>query len=186
MKTIKVVPYDPMWKTEFERAERFYSHLLEGLEVVIEHVGSTSVVGLWAKPILDIDLIVKDQVASKAVIERLESVGYQHVGNLGVEGREVMKPVQLTEEIDWMTHHLYVCLESSEHVLNHLLLRKHLRSNKEAVVAYSDKKRKLAKAHPHDINAYIDGKTELVIDILRKEGMDETAIQKIMGINKLK
>lgn len=186
MKTIKVVPYDPIWKTEFERAELFYSKLLEGLEVTIEHVGSTSVVGLWAKPILDIDLIVKDQEASKTVIERLESVGYQHVGNLGVEGREVMKPVQLAEEIDWMTHHLYVCMEESEHVTNHLLLRKHLRNNNEAVVAYSDIKRKLADAHPHDINAYIDGKTELVIGILRKEGMDEASIQKIMGINKLK
>lgn len=53
-----VVPYDAKWRVEFQKAYNFYCELLEGLNVTVEHVGSTSVAGLWAKPILDIDIIV--------------------------------------------------------------------------------------------------------------------------------
>ena len=74
MSKVEVVPYNPVWKIEFEKAAQAYSKLLRGLEVNIEHVGSTSIEGLWAKPILDIDIIVPNSKVSQLVIERLESV----------------------------------------------------------------------------------------------------------------
>lgn len=91
MRTIIVEKYNPDWKNEFEKAKKAYSDLLNDIDVEILHVGSTSVEGLWAKPILDIDIVVKDTRTSQKVIDILESVGYKHVGNLGIEGREVMK-----------------------------------------------------------------------------------------------
>lgn len=186
MRKITVEPYNSNWKIEFNRAYAFYDCLLDGLDVKIEHVGSTSVEGLWAKPILDIDIIVNDPETTHKVIKRLESKGYNHVGNYGVEGREVMKLAHENTEINWMAHNLYVCLADNENVINHLMLRAHLRRNKDAVKAYSDIKQKLAALYPSDIDAYLDGKTELIIGFLREEGMNEEALQRIVDINKMK
>ena len=78
MRKIEVVPYNPKWRKEFKKAEKFYNQLLEGLDISIKHVGSTSIVGLYAKPILDIDIIVKDENTKLSVIEKLKSIGYNH------------------------------------------------------------------------------------------------------------
>jgi len=184
MRKIIVEKYNPEWKTEFEKAEAFYQDLLKDVEVKIEHVGSTSVVGLWAKPILDIDIIVKDTIDSQRVIELLAGVGYIHIGNLGIEGREAFKYVENNPNIKWMEHHLYVCLNSCENLQSHLLLRNHLRCNKEAVEAYSEIKRQLAKEYPNDIDSYIDGKTDLITGFLRAEGMNVDELDRIESINK--
>lgn len=186
MKTIVVEAYNPNWAEEFLKAKKFYEHLLEGIDVSIEHVGSTSVEGLWAKPILDIDIIVSDSEVSQAVIKRLKSVDYRHVGNYGVEGREAFAYEKDNKHIYWMTHHLYVCLEGCENLLNHLLLRQHLRRDPLAIEAYSQIKRELAKKHPDDIDAYVDGKTALITEFLKKEGMDLNALNRIESINKIK
>ncbi len=186
MRTIRVEAYNPLWKVEFEKAERAYDELLKDIDVEILHVGSTSVEGLWAKPILDIDIIVKTTDESQQVIERLESVGYEHLGDLGIKGREAFSHPSENTFIKWMAHHLYVCIEGSENLINHLLLQRHLRNNKEAVDAYSQIKRELAKAHPNDIDAYVDGKTALITSFLEKEGMTSDSLDRIQDINTLK
>lgn len=184
MKKIIVEKYNPIWKEEFEKAKSFYEKLLEEVDAEIVHVGSTSVEGLWAKPILDIDIIVNDTVDSEKVIKLLESVGYIHVGNLGVEGREALKYSDDNPHIKWMEHHLYVCIRGSENLRNHLLLKKHLCSNKKAVEEYSKLKRELAEKYPNDIDSYIDGKTELIASFLKAEGMDKDELERIKSINK--
>jgi GrpB-like predicted nucleotidyltransferase (UPF0157 family) len=88
MNKIIVEPYNKNWKIEFNKAYKFYNNLLKDIDVQIEHVGSTSIKGLMAKPILDIDIIVNNDIDSKRVIDLLETVGYTHRGNLGIEGRE--------------------------------------------------------------------------------------------------
>jgi len=183
-KKITVVPYEKRWKEEFKKAYNFYSELLEGLDVSIEHVGSTSVEGLRAKPILDIDIIVPNSQVCLEVIEKLTSVGYEHTGNLGVEGREAFRYSEDNEYIHWMKHHLYVCIEGSENLVNHLLLRNHLRNNKSAAEEYGKLKQELAEKYPNDIDAYVKGKTSFIINILEKEGMDKEALNRITRINK--
>jgi len=183
MRKIKVVSYDPKWQEEFKKAKKFYEGLLKNLDVQIEHVGSTSIVGLHAKPILDIDIIVKDDKTKLAVIEKLESAGYKHLGTLGVEGREAFSYSDNNPKIKWMAHHLYVCMEESTNLKNHLLLKKHLINNKEAVRKYSQLKLELAEKFPNDIDAYIDGKTKLINSFLKKEGMDREDLEKIRKIN---
>lgn len=184
MRKITVVPYDPNWKREFEKAKVFYEEQLKGLDFEVLHVGSTSVEGLWAKPILDIDIVVKDERDSLLVIQLMESVGYVHVGNMGIEGREVLKYEENNPLITWMEHHLYVCMEGNENLRNHLLLKRHLENHPEAVKAYSDLKRKLAGEHSDDIDAYIDGKTDLITGFLAAEGMKMDELERIEVINK--
>lgn len=184
MSKVRVVPYDPKWALEFKKAEKAYLKLLNGLDVTIEHVGSTSVEGLWAKPILDIDIIVGNSNTSKHVIKRLESVGYTHVGNLGINDREVLKYQENNLFVTWMNHHLYVCIKNTENINNHLLLRQHLRQNKEAIKTYSSLKRELALKYPNDIDLYIEGKTALITSFLEKEGMTKDALDRITLINR--
>lgn len=117
---IKVEAYNPKWKSEFDIAKKFYRKLLEGIEHEVVHVGSTSVEGLWAKPILDIDIIVNNDADSKAAIRLLQSTGYTHIGNNGVEGRESFEYEKTNLKINWMTHHLYVCITGNENLNNHL------------------------------------------------------------------
>tara|TARA_Y100000588_G_scaffold325617_1_gene359500 strand:- start:220 stop:783 length:564 start_codon:yes stop_codon:yes gene_type:complete len=184
LREIKVVPYNPTWQTEFEKAKAFYTKLLAGLDVQIEHVGSTSVIGLHAKPILDIDLIVPDSTMSEKVVKCLETVGYVHQGNMGIEGREAMKYDKDNNSFDWMEHHLYVILSGCESLENHMMLRRHLRNNPDAVKAYSQLKIDLAQAHTNDIDSYVEGKSELIRSFLEKEGMNVKALDRIESANK--
>ncbi|MBS4535736.1 GrpB family protein [Clostridium sp. D2Q-14] len=184
MQKVVVEKYNPKWKIEFEKAKSFYEELLSSIEMKVEHVGSTSVEGLWAKPILDIDIIVGNVEDSLRAIELLTTVGYKHIGNLGVEGREVLKYDEDNSYIKWMEHHLYVCLEGNENLQNHLLLRKHLRNNKKSVELYSVLKRELADKFSDDIELYIDGKTDLITELLKTEGMNSEKLKRIESINK--
>lgn len=183
-KKIVIEDYNENWKTEFEKAQKFYEELLVGLEIEIVHVGSTSIEGLAAKPILDIDIIVNDEETSEKVISKLESVAYTHIGDAGISGREVLKYNENNEHITWIDHHLYVCLRSSENVENHLLLKRHLENNREAIEEYNQLKKKLAKKYPYDIDSYIDGKTELITSFLEAEGMNNESLSRITDINK--
>ena len=73
MSKIIVESYNPKWKTEFEKSYTFYKRLLENINVKIEHVGSTAVDGMWAKPILDIDIIVMNTKDSNNYINSINS-----------------------------------------------------------------------------------------------------------------
>ncbi len=181
---IKIEDYNPEWKDEFEKAKKFYSKILLNIEVDIIHVGSTSVKGLAAKSILDIDIVVNNKEDSKKVISVLEKYDYEHVGCLGVEGREVLHYDEKNKYINWMQHHLYVCIKGNENLENHLLLKRHLLQNEQAVVEYGNLKKNLAKKYKNDIDSYIEGKSVLIIKYLNSEGMKVEKLNKIKEINK--
>ena len=185
MNKIVVEKYNTEWKKEFQTAAMFYTKLLKDIDCEVVHVGSTSVEGLWAKPILDIDIIVNDSEDCNNVISLLESVGYTHIGNVGIEGREAFKYSENNKNIIWMDHHLYVCLKGNENLKNHLLLQKHLRSNKESIDKYSKLKIELAKKYPYDIDSYVDGKTDLITMFLELEGMSSEELNRIESANKI-
>lgn len=186
MKIVEVVPYDPNWKEEFQKAREFFTKLLEKCSVKIEHVGSTSVEGLSAKPVLDIDIIVQNEGESRKVIQALGEVGYEHLGDKGIPGREAFRYEQNNPHITWMQHHLYVCIEGCESLKNHLLLREHLRKNQQAVIAYGNLKLELAKQYPTDIDAYVEGKTNLITSFLSEAGMSQESLSRITEENKKK
>lgn len=181
---IKVLPYSHTWKIDFNKAKNFYDRLFEHLHVEVVHVGSTSVEGMWAKPILDIDIIVNDEDTLKQVIELLESVGYEHRGNLGIEGREAFGYQENNPNITWMKHHLYACIRGCESLNNHLLLKQHLENHPKAVEAYSQLKRDLAKSCGDDMDMYVEKKTALITGFLKAEGMNHDVLDRIKQANK--
>ena len=102
MRTTKVtvVPYDKAWQSDFEAIKREIEAI-----VGIEHVGSTSVAGMSAKPCIDLDVIIRDYTVFAAVVEKLKSIGYIHEGDLGIKGREAFR---YSNKPHLQTHHLYV------------------------------------------------------------------------------
>ena len=112
MRTAKVivVPYDATWKSAFEDIKTELESAIGDLAVGIEHVGSTSVEGMSAKPCIDIDVIIRDYSVFDVVVKRLETIGYIHEGNLGIKDREAF---QYSDKAHLKKHHLYVCPQYS-------------------------------------------------------------------------
>lgn len=84
--------YDPNWVQLFQQLRGFVLPVLSDFVVTIEHVGSTSVPGLAAKPIVDIDVVMSTQSDVLMAIQRLATIGYVHEGDLGTTGREAFIP----------------------------------------------------------------------------------------------
>ncbi|HEX5013145.1 MAG TPA: GrpB family protein [Candidatus Limnocylindrales bacterium] len=175
---IEVVDYDPAWPARFEAIRARIAPALGTLAIAIEHVGSTSVPGLAAKPVIDIDVVVADEASVSAAIDGLARLGYEHLGDLGVRDREAFRRPPGTER-----HNLYVCRAGGEGLRNHLALRDHLRSHPEAVQAYGALKRRLA-TEVADIDEYVIAKTDLIVSFLRAEGIDEKTLDAIEAANK--
>ncbi len=155
-------------------------------KVTVEHVGSTAVPGLMAKPIIDIDVVVENNEKElKKTIDGLANLGYVHVGNLGIEGREVMKRNIQKDKSDCLpNHNLYVCKKGASALNNHLGLRDYLRKNYEDKIAYGLLKQKLAKQFPYDIDAYVEGKTNFIVEVLKKIGFEKKNLTQIIKENK--
>ncbi len=163
MRTIVVVDYDPRWPELFEQVKSHVWPMVSDFAVSVEHVGSTSVPGLAAKPIIDIDVVVPAEADIPVAIQRLATLAYVHLGDLGVEGREAFdSPDGLPN------HHLYVCPRGSVGLMNHLAVRDYLRSHPEATQEYGALKKRLASEFPHDIDSYVEGKTGFLLQIFRQ------------------
>jgi GrpB-like predicted nucleotidyltransferase (UPF0157 family) len=175
---IEVVDYDPAWPAIFASIRDRVAPALAGIAIAIEHVGSTSVPGLAAKPVIDIDVVVEDPTAVPAAIAALESLGYRHLGTLGIPDREAFRRPSGTEP-----HSLYVCPVGGQGLRNHLALRAHLRAHPEAVAAYGALKRRLA-SETRDVDVYVEGKTALIVTFLRAEGIDEETLASIVEANR--
>ena len=106
MRRVIVLPYDESWNQAFEDIKNEIENALGDLIVGIEHVGSTSVKGMSAKPCIDLDIIIKDYSVFDAVVDRLATIGYIHEGDLGIKDREAFKYL---DKLHLMAHHLYVC-----------------------------------------------------------------------------
>ena len=151
--------YTPTWADEFERLKHVYADALGDLALAIEHVGSTSITGIKAKPIIDIDVVIKDYTIFPDVVERLAQLGYTHNGDQGVLHREAFKyqdgfTPHTTPQRQWMLHHLYVCPAFSEELRRHLLFRDYLRANADARNAYERIKVVIAARSDGDRKVY--------------------------------
>ena len=160
---VVIVAYDRRWPARFAALRDRLAGALGPLAVGIEHVGSTAVPGLAAKPIIDLDVVIATREDLPAVIQRLRPLGYEHEGDLGVAGREAF-----TSPADGPPHHLYVCAVESPALARHLALRDLLRVDPEAAAAYGDLKRALAVRFRHDRAAYTDAKSVFIEALLAR------------------
>ena len=154
-----LVPYDPLWSETFAEFRAVYASALGELIAGVEHVGSTAVPGLMAKPILDIDLVLPSSAILPEVVEALGKLGYAHKGIQGIEGREVFKPLDRAAPFteprrDWMQHHLYACSSESDELRRHLRFRDVLRARDDFRSEYERLKRDIARRSNGDRKIY--------------------------------
>jgi GrpB-like predicted nucleotidyltransferase (UPF0157 family) len=148
--------YNQDWINQFEAIRETLLQALAGLCINIEHVGSTAIPGLAAKPIIDIDIVYNETPHFEKIKNNLVSVGYFHNGNQNVEGREVFKRTGNKEDkvLDAITHHLYVCRYDCPELHRHILFRNYLRKHNLAKTFYMNMKYEIAKEVNNDRKLY--------------------------------
>ena len=163
-KNVVVEKWNPKWKDEFERIADSLGEDVIYNSVKIEHVGSTSVEGLSAKPIIDLDIVIENDKFE--IIKRLlNDKGYKHEGDLGIEGREAFS---YSGKEELMTHHLYVCPQDSKELFKHIIFRNFLKNNPDLAAEYSNVKEQAAVLYPDDIDKYMEFKSEIIEKIYKK------------------
>jgi GrpB-like predicted nucleotidyltransferase (UPF0157 family) len=150
---IVVTDYDPEWPTLFERIAEPVRAAVVDIGAGVEHVGSTSVLGLRAKPVIDIDVVLRSEADVPTAIERLRSLGYTYQGNKGIPGRAAfMWPDGAPP------HHLYTVIMDNQPHRDHIDFRDYLRAHPETAREYAELKERLAAEHHDNRLAYTDSK----------------------------
>jgi GrpB-like predicted nucleotidyltransferase (UPF0157 family) len=162
---IAVHDYDHEWPNWFETVRRHIWPAVEDVALRIDHVGSTSVPGLAAKPIIDMDIVVASEDDVRRVIERLAAIGYRWRGDLGVTGREAFQPMR---DEGLPPHHLYLVAENNKAHLDHWLLRDLLRQDAQARARYAALKRRNVELANNDMDVYVGAKAKLVAELLTR------------------
>ncbi len=164
---VVIADYDPAWPARYGALRARITPALGELAAAIEHVGSTSVPGLAAKPTIDLVVRLRAAADLPAAIERLARLGYEHEGDFGIAGREAFAtpPGYTTHD-----HHLYVCLPDWRGYDDEIAFRDYLRSHRRTMLAYAGLKRALALEHGGTARPTPNAKTEFVASVLRKAG----------------
>ncbi len=128
--------YNKEWITMFQNISNFLGENIETY-TRIEHVGSTSIPGMDAKSVIDIDIEISSKSDFSKTKNELENIGYIHCGDQGIDGREAFKRSGDNKSIlDEIAHHLYVCLSNNNEYQKHILFRDRLRSNRLLMEEY--------------------------------------------------
>lgn len=151
--------YNPEWAAEFSVLRDVYMSSLGKLVLRVEHVGSTAVPNLLAKPILDIDIVMPSYGVFPDIAAHLRRLGYTHIGDLGIKEREVFNPLDNMAPYTlppryWMSHHLYVCPVNSLELHRHLIFRDALRALDNLRQEYEQRKLDIAERSCGDRKVY--------------------------------
>jgi GrpB-like predicted nucleotidyltransferase (UPF0157 family) len=163
---IRIVDYDPAWPDAFSREAARLLGLFERGVARIEHIGSTAVPGLGAKPIIDLMLGARELSDIEAVIPAIESLGYEYVPRHEAEMPE--RRFFRKEKRGRRTHHLHAVEFDGAFWRDHLLFRDFLRSHADVARAYCELKVDLAGRFFSDREAYMDGKDPFIKRVLER------------------
>jgi GrpB-like predicted nucleotidyltransferase (UPF0157 family) len=163
-----VVPYNSAWPELFRLEREAIDAALRknGIIAAIEHIGSTSVPGLAAKPILDTLVGVDDASDFAKAITTVQEAGYIYRGEQGISGRHFFRrgiPRQ---------YHIHLIVRDSELWRDYLSFRDHLRAHSRRAKEYSELKYALAERYPRDRESYIEAKTDFVKRVLKEASSD--------------
>lgn len=170
--------YTSSWKTDFEQIKAVFKSVLNDQDIQIEHVGSTAIPGLDAKPIIDIDIIFNDLDSFENLKSALIKIGYYHNGDQGIPDCEVFKRTGTLNHpvLDTKTHHLYVCPSHSKALQRHLRTRDYLIKNESARTYYQKMKYALALEANQDRKVYAALKelrlNDFIDSIVEKESLE--------------
>ncbi len=155
---VEIAEYDPAWPAEYERERELIAEALGDLAAAIEHVGSTAVPGLGAKPIIDIMVSVRSLAEGETCVGLLEGLGYEHKGEFGIPGRLYFRRL-----VDGnRSHQVHMVEIGSEFWERHLLFRDYLREHPEEAREYYELKVRLAAEFRADREGYTEAKTEFI------------------------
>jgi GrpB-like predicted nucleotidyltransferase (UPF0157 family) len=154
---IEVVAPNPDWPRQFQAEAVLLKLVFGDLLAEIHHIGSTSIPGIYAKPIIDIMPLVHDIAAVDSYNPMMEALGYQAWGEYGISGRRYFSRAR-----NRRTHQVHVFQIGGENVERHLAFRDYLRSHPDKAAIYSEHKRQVARQNPYDIFGYMEGKDTLV------------------------
>ena len=160
-----VEEYNPLWTSWFEQLKTRLEGALDSVPHSIEHVGSTAVPSMTAKPIIDITILI-EAGGFPAVRERLAEIGYDHVGDQEIPGREVFKMPDEALKASLPAHHLYVCENWARPLIEFLAYRDFMRRHPEWRQKLNALKRSLCEQYDNDRQSYMDGKSDMVREII--------------------
>ena len=165
MRKVEVVEHNLQWQNIFKTEAKAIARVLNDNLVAIYHIGSTAIPHIYAKPIIDLLVEVKNIERVDRQQSLMENLGYQGMGEFGIVGRRYFRK---DNSLGIRTHHVHIFETDSPEIKRHLAFRDYMLSHPAEAQQYSNLKRKLARQHPHDIEAYMDGKDEFIKDIDRK------------------
>lgn len=157
---VTVVEYSPVWPDLFEQEKRLLQSVLANTGAVIEHVGSTAVPGMAAKPIIDLMLGLRDFSQANSLIPKITAQGYLYIS----KHEDVMPDRRFftKQQGQTKTHHIHMVEIGSDFWERHLLFRNYLRQNPEAARDYTALKKELTQREWRDGNEYANAKTEFI------------------------
>jgi GrpB-like predicted nucleotidyltransferase (UPF0157 family) len=165
---VTIVEYNPEWKKQFEQEKTQIGNVLGNNALAIEHIGSTSIDGLIAKPIIDIAVAVNDLNDADSFIEPLRTIGYEYVPKADFPSRRFFRKGEWRKG----THHLHVYEITGEQWKNNLLFRDYLKNHPDQLRQYADLKKNLVVLHPDDRTTYTNKKApfiQKIIDLAKNE-----------------
>ena len=161
---VEIAEYDPAWPGAYERERAAIADALGGHVLAIEHVGSTSVPGLRAKPIIDIMIGLRRLADHALCVAPLEALGYEFKGEFGIPGRHYFRrPVRGPR-----THQLHMVEHGRDFWVRHLLFRDYLRRNPDEAAAYQRLKLRLAARFGSDVEGYTEAKAKFIESAVAK------------------
>ncbi len=158
-RTIDVVPYDSSWPIKYQLEIDRISRVLKDEIVSTHHIGSTSIPGMHAKPIIDIMLEVRNIARIDEYNQQMIELGYEPRGELGIPGRRYFSR---EEPIDVRTHHIHVFQTGDRNLIRHLAFRDFMIAHPEDAEAYAKLKEQLAEKFRNDVDGYVEGKHSFV------------------------
>lgn len=167
-RVVKLVDHDPAWAECFKQEKKLLLAVCAGRVLDIRHVGSTSIPGIPAKPVIDMIAAVRTLSDVETLARELNEIGYTHKGNGDVPGRRYF----VKGPPENRTHHLNCCEPNSPFWRSHLAFRDYLASHPEAAAEYAGLKLRLAQQFPTDRLAYTNGKEEFVLSVTQRAMQD--------------
>lgn len=160
-----VVPHDPTWSAKFSVEAIKLRQALGGLVIAIHHIGSTSIAGIHAKPVIDILVEVNAIDDADASRDSIANLDYEIMGEYGISGRRYYRK---HNKFGGREFNVHVFAAGSAHIERHIAFRDFMKAHSKFAAEYSELKLRLAHAHPHSIDGYMDGKDTFVKDFERR------------------
>lgn len=162
---VHVVLNDPRWPQLFEAESGKIEAALAPNVAAVHHIGSTSIPGIYAKPVIDILVAVNSIASVDEDSSKMESLGYEAMGEFGIPGRRYFRK---DDPGGVRTHQIHVFESGSAQIERHLAFRDYMIAHPDEARAYSDLKQSLVAKYPESADDYMDGKDEFIKEIDRR------------------